>query len=99
LISWPTLSVAAERPLNWNVMTVNASNIAECQAKLEAGDYARARGGRVVALTVPMSFPDPGSRSGPASYSTRMPEWEHAMLLAARREARAVSATGKRSHT
>ena len=74
------MSVAAQRPLNWNVMTVNAANVADCQKKLEAGDYARAKGGRVVALTVPMSFPVRLSfRSG--FVLDAMPEWEDAMLL------------------
>jgi len=74
------MSVAAQRPLNWNVLLANASNVAECQAKLEAGDYARAKGGRVVALTVPMSFPVRLSfRSG--FVLDALPEWEYVMLL------------------
>jgi N-acyl-D-aspartate/D-glutamate deacylase len=74
------MSVAAQRPLNWNVMTVSAANLAECQAKLGAGDYARSKGGRVVALTVPMSFGVRLSfRSG--FVLDAMPEWESVMLL------------------
>jgi N-acyl-D-aspartate/D-glutamate deacylase len=74
------MSVAAQRPLNWNVMTVNAGNLAECQAKLEAGDYARSKGGKVVALTVPMSFGVRLSfRSG--FVLDAMPQWEDVMLL------------------
>jgi len=74
------MSVAAGRPLNWNVMTVTAANAADCRAKLEAGDFAAQRGGKVVALTVPMSF---GVRLSFASgfVLDAMPEWESVMLL------------------
>jgi N-acyl-D-aspartate/D-glutamate deacylase len=74
------MSVAAQRPLNWNVMTVFAANLAECQDKLAASDHARAKGGKVVALTVPMSFGVRLSfRSG--FVLDAMPEWESVMLL------------------
>ena len=51
------LSVAAQRPLNWNILQVNHSNLEGCERLLAAGDAARAKGGKVVALTIPMSFP------------------------------------------
>jgi N-acyl-D-aspartate/D-glutamate deacylase len=74
------MSTAARRQLNWNVMTVTAANAADCRAKLGAGDYAAERGGKVVALTVPMSF---GVRLNFASgfVLDAMPEWESVMLL------------------
>ena len=50
------MSAAAQSPLNWNVMNVNARTIDEGRSKLEAGDVAAARGGKVVALTVPMTL-------------------------------------------
>ena len=50
------MSAAAQSPLNWNVMNVNAKTLDEGKAKLEAGDIAAARGGKVVALTVPMTL-------------------------------------------
>jgi N-acyl-D-aspartate/D-glutamate deacylase len=75
-----SMSAAAQRPLNWNVLGVNAKNLAEAEQKLEAGDYARAHGGRVVALTVPMSFPVYLSfRSG--FVLDAMPGWEDVMGL------------------
>ena len=37
-------------------MNVNAKTLDDGKAKLEAGDIAAARGGKVVALTVPMTL-------------------------------------------
>ena len=75
-----TMSATAQRPLNWNVMAVNAKNLDECWAKLEAGTYAASHGGRVRALTVPMSF---GVRLSLASgfVLDALPGWEDVMLL------------------
>lgn len=74
------LSVAARRPLNWNILTVTAGNAEDGRSKLEAGDVARARGGKVVALTIPHSF---GVRLSFASgfVLDAVPGWEEAMLL------------------
>jgi N-acyl-D-aspartate/D-glutamate deacylase len=49
------MSLAARRPLNWNVLPVTAATEDDVQSKLGAGSHAAARGGRVVALTVPMT--------------------------------------------
>jgi N-acyl-D-aspartate/D-glutamate deacylase len=74
------MSAAAQRALNWNVMGVSAGNLDECYGKLAASDYARSKGGKVVALTIPMSFPVRLSfRSG--FVLDAMPEWESVMLL------------------
>jgi N-acyl-D-aspartate/D-glutamate deacylase len=50
------MSVAAKRPLNWNILPVSAAGLDEAYAKLAVGDLARERGGKVVALTMP-DFP------------------------------------------
>ncbi|MFM8305175.1 MAG: N-acyl-D-amino-acid deacylase family protein, partial [Actinomycetota bacterium] len=72
------MSAAAQRPVNWNVMVVTHGNREECESKLTAGDVARARGGKVVALTMPISF---GARFSFASgfVLDAMPGWEAAM--------------------
>ncbi|MFL3020580.1 MAG: amidohydrolase family protein [Candidatus Poriferisodalaceae bacterium] len=48
------MSVAADRPLNWNVIFANARQADVIQEKLRASDFAAEQGGRVIALTAPM---------------------------------------------
>jgi N-acyl-D-aspartate/D-glutamate deacylase len=74
------MSAAAQRPLNWNLLPVSAASLDQARAKLHAGDVARARGGKVVALTIPMNF---GVRLSFLSgfLLDAMPEWETAMGL------------------
>jgi N-acyl-D-aspartate/D-glutamate deacylase len=61
-------------------MAVMASNAEQNRQKLRAGDIARERGGKVVALTIPMNF---GVRLSLASgfVLDAMPGWEEPMLL------------------
>ncbi len=47
------LSLAANRPVNWNVMAPSSNNTVGTQRQLAATDLARARGAEVIALTVP----------------------------------------------
>jgi N-acyl-D-aspartate/D-glutamate deacylase len=47
------MSVAAGRPLNWNLLTVISFAKEGVEAQLAASDYAQARGGTVIALTLP----------------------------------------------
>jgi N-acyl-D-aspartate/D-glutamate deacylase len=47
------MSVAARRPLNWNVLSVDARDPDRVAGQLRASDRAAALGGRVVALTMP----------------------------------------------
>jgi N-acyl-D-aspartate/D-glutamate deacylase len=74
------MSTIAQRILNWNVLLVNATNTSEVSAKLEASSVAAARGGRVVALTIPQSYP---LRLSFASgfVLDAIPGWEETMLL------------------
>ena len=47
------LSLAANRPVNWNVLVPNSANAEQAKAQLAATDIARERGAEVLALTVP----------------------------------------------
>jgi N-acyl-D-aspartate/D-glutamate deacylase len=47
------MSAAAQRPLNWNLLTVSAMNGPFVEQRLAGGDVARAMGAKVVALTIP----------------------------------------------
>jgi N-acyl-D-aspartate/D-glutamate deacylase len=49
------MSAAAKRPLDWNLMRPTASTVDDWLMHLRAGDAAQQAGGRVTALTIPMS--------------------------------------------
>ncbi|MGI5455653.1 N-acyl-D-amino-acid deacylase family protein [Streptomyces sp. CA-249302] len=51
------MSAAAGRPLNWNVLTVDASVPERVPRQLLASEQARKAGGRIVALTMPILTP------------------------------------------
>ncbi|MGW0899296.1 N-acyl-D-amino-acid deacylase family protein [Streptomyces goshikiensis] len=51
------MSAAAGRPLNWNVLTVDASVPERVPRQLIPSERARASGGRIVALTMPILTP------------------------------------------
>ncbi|QMU79399.1 amidohydrolase family protein [Streptacidiphilus sp. PB12-B1b] len=51
------MSAAAGRALNWNVLTVDAAVPARVPRQLLASERARAAGGRIVALTMPILTP------------------------------------------
>ena len=48
------MSVAADKPLNWNVIFANDRQSDIIYEKLEASNYAARQGGKVIALTAPM---------------------------------------------
>ena len=50
------MSAAGNRPLNWNILGVSSRNPTGPETQLQASDHAAARGGRVVALTLPHSM-------------------------------------------
>jgi N-acyl-D-aspartate/D-glutamate deacylase len=74
------MSAQAGRPLNWNILTVNAANAEQSREKLHPGDVARQRGAKVVALLMPITF---GVRLNFQSgfVLDAIPGWEEAMLL------------------
>src|SRR5690606_25813910 len=49
-----SMSRAAQRPLNWNVIRITASDSTDLDMAFEVGAHARANGGRVVALHMPI---------------------------------------------
>jgi len=51
------LTATANRPLNWNLLTVDARSPEKTAHQLEVSDRATARGGRIVALTMPTLVP------------------------------------------
>ena len=51
------MSATANRPLNWNVLTVDSRVPERAPRQLEAGTRAAEIGGRVVALTMPVQVP------------------------------------------
>ena len=51
------MSRSARRPINWNVLTVDAAAPERIPRQLGASDTARANGGRIVALTMPVLVP------------------------------------------
>ncbi|WKK21297.1 D-aminoacylase [Streptomyces olivoreticuli] len=51
------LTATAGRPLNWNVLTIDAAVPDRVPRQLAASERARAAGGRIVALTMPILTP------------------------------------------
>lgn len=51
------MSATAKRTLNWNVLTIDSREPGRIPRQLSAGDIAKQKGGRVVALTLPVQVP------------------------------------------
>jgi N-acyl-D-aspartate/D-glutamate deacylase len=51
------MSAAANRPINWNVLTVDAAAPERVPRQLSASDIAAEKGGKIVALTMPVLVP------------------------------------------
>ncbi len=74
------MSVAAHRPLNWNLVRINAADREKTFAKLDAGTRAAQGGGKVVALTMPV-MPVPRFSFLGAFALDAIPGWGKAMTL------------------
>lgn len=48
------MSLRARRPLNWNIINIRAGNEAEIEGKLAVSNRARAAGGEVIGLVMPL---------------------------------------------
>ena len=74
------MSLAAGRPLNWNVLTVDARSTDEVDHQLRASTHAEANGARVVALTMPTLVPMNMSFRTRCAL-TLMPYWDTILTL------------------
>jgi len=74
------MSLAAGRPANWNVLTVEARSPDRVERQLAALDEAAARGARIVALTMP-TIPGMSASFGRHSALHSMPGWGFVMGL------------------
>ena len=85
-----SMSVAAGRPVNWNVMSVTEASLDSWRAKLAVGDEAAARGGRVVALAIPETPPVRYTMRGGTSIDS-LPGWSEVMALPLEEKLRQLS--------
>lgn len=84
------MAVAAQSPLNWNVLAVTAANVDDCFTKLTTSDAAAARGAKVVGLTAPMSL-DFRLCFASGFILDAVPGWEAAMLAPLEEKRRLLS--------
>ncbi len=49
-----SLSAAAQRPLNWNVLRITVNELAQANEALRQADHAKSMGGKVVGLNMPI---------------------------------------------
>jgi N-acyl-D-aspartate/D-glutamate deacylase len=74
------MSLAANRPLNWNVLFVAAGAETMAEHNLAASDHAAARGARVLALTLP-DAPSPRICFDNGFLLDTLPGWQKPMAL------------------
>jgi N-acyl-D-aspartate/D-glutamate deacylase len=74
------MTLAARRPLNWNVLTVDAKEPERYREQLAANENAAAKGGRAVALTMPVLV---GMNMSFLTYCAlfMLPDWSTVMNL------------------
>jgi N-acyl-D-aspartate/D-glutamate deacylase len=76
----PRMTVEAQRPLNWNLVLANADSLPRHLTNLELGTEAHRRGGRIVALAMPIDFPARFCFLTPFVLDG-LPGWGHPMAL------------------
>jgi len=74
------MSLAANRPINWNVLFVGKGSESITDHNLAASDYATEHGARVIALTVPFA-PSPRICFESGFLLDSIPGWEKPMSL------------------
>lgn len=74
------MSATSKRPLNWNILVPGAGGLKAAEDRLVAGDVARSRGAKVVALAMPLSIAVYLSFAS-GFVLDAMPGWEEVMLL------------------
>jgi N-acyl-D-aspartate/D-glutamate deacylase len=74
------MSLAGQRSVNWNVLTIDSARPHDYQAQLGLSSYARERGGRVVALTMPVLV---GMNMNFRNFCSfwMLPDWKETMEL------------------
>ena len=89
------MSLAANRPVNWNVLFVGKGSEAMTEHNLAASTYASEHGARVLALTMPAS-PSPRICFESGFLLDTIPGWEKPMALPhAEKKAMLASADGR----
>ncbi|MFO7590515.1 MAG: amidohydrolase family protein [Acidimicrobiia bacterium] len=74
------MTLAARRPLNWNVLTVDAKEPERYRAQLAACENAAAKGGKAVALTMPVLV-EMNMSFGTYCALFMLPDWGDVMKL------------------
>ena len=74
------MTLAGRRPLNWNVLTVDAKEPERYRAQLAACEAAAARGGKAVALTMPVLV-EMNMSFGTYCALFMLPDWSSVMGL------------------
>jgi N-acyl-D-aspartate/D-glutamate deacylase len=74
------MTLAGRRPLNWNVLTIDAKEPERYRAQLDATHHAREVGGRAVALTMPVLV-EMNMSFGSYCALFMLPDWAEVMQL------------------
>ncbi|MBJ7261503.1 MAG: amidohydrolase family protein [Acidimicrobiia bacterium] len=74
------MSLAARRPLNWNVLTIDSAEPERYREQLSALEHAASRGGRSVALTMPILV-EMNMSFGTHCALFMLPDWSEVMSL------------------